>query len=188
MKKINIVLFGLLVSIVFAGYLNNESSTNNTINQYNQKIDELKQEFVKENDLNVIWRAHNEYEEIIAFENSNEYGIASFYLKNKTDEIKREVSVIPKSDDLKDVIYTEIEGKNDCYMGIFINNNELLKKTNSIMITFSDNLIEKPNKIIQSISSVEIKAQIITYESDIIRTNKSIYLLDVNNQKIYEIE
>jgi len=187
MKKINIILLVLLVSIVFIGSSSNENTTKSTIDQYNQKLDEFQQEFINENELNAIWKGSNENEEIIAFENSNGYGIVSFYLENETDEIKYEISQIPKSDDLKDVIYTEIKGKDDCYIGLFINNDELLKKTSSIMITFSDDLIKKPSKIIQSISSVEINAQIVSYESDNIRTNKSIYFLNDNNQKIYKI-
>jgi hypothetical protein len=179
-KKVYIVFLILLF------FLSGCSNSGSVKNQHNQKLNEYQQEYVRKNEIDVIWKARNESEEIIAFSKLNEYGIALFYSESGEDEIKYDVSKITKSDELEKVVYTQIIGKNDCYIGIFIDDEKLLQKASSIKITFEDD----PNKEMFAIQQtiIKTKAQILQYESDNQRIIKSIYIKNENNQNIYQVK
>jgi len=179
-KKVYIVFLILLF------FLSGCSNSGSVKNQHNQKLDAFQQEYAKKNDIDVIWKESNESEELIAFNKLNEYGIALFYFEDEGKEVKSDVSKIAMNDELKKVVYTQIIGKNDYYIGIFIDDEELLQKASSIKITFADDPNEEMFAIQQTI--VKTKAQILQYESDNQRIIKSIYIKNDNNQNIYQVK
>jgi hypothetical protein len=182
-KKVYIVF--LILLFFLSGCSNSESVKN----QHNQKLDAFQQEYAQKNDIDVIWKESNESEELIAFNKLNEYGIALFYFEdeeNEENEVKYDVSKIAMNDELKKVVYTQIIGKNDYYIGIFIDDEELLQKASSIKITFADDPNEEMFAIQQTI--IKTKAQILQYDSDNQRIIKSIYIKNDNNQNIYQVK
>lgn len=125
-------------------------------------------------------------EEVITFENDREYGLASFYTDEDSDQIKYDISRVEKIVGKVNVNHTEVNGMDAYHVGIFIDDASLIEKTNNVKISFADEVEGEPFAISSTLNNSN--ALIITYKSDDgAREIESVVLSDDNGDVLYEI-
>ncbi len=182
MKKTVLTIIIMLILFIFCGC----AKTEDNVILYNQRLDDFIEEYQEKNDVETICGAISENEEVIAFENWEEFGIASFYVDGATDDIKYDISILPRNMESDKVMYTQIKGKNEYFIGIFLDDDMMVSKTESIKVIFEDQLKDKPFSIQQTLDGNS--AQIISYVAEDMRPIKSIQLLNSNTEELYMIE
>ena len=178
MKKIRFILVVLFIA-TFVGCNSNVQEDHT----YNEKILDFIEDYMEKNSSDIIYSENTYDEQVVTFENTDHYGIASFY-EDEAGDINHEISLIEKSDDLQILTYSQIKGKSKYYIGVFIDDEEYALKTSSTKVNFSDNLEDEPYAI--QVTSNNSKAQIISYAAKQTRKIESIQLLNDNSQVFYE--
>jgi len=182
MKKTVLAITFMLILFIFCGC----AKTEDNVILYNQRLDEFIEEYQEKNDVETICGAISENEEVIAFENWEEFGIASFYIGGDTDDIKYDISILPRNTESDKLMYTQIKGKNEYFIGIFLDDDVMVSKTESIKVIFEDQLKDKPYSIQQTLDGSN--AQIISYDAEDMRSIKSIQLLNGDTEELYKID
>lgn len=180
MKKVYLSILLIMIIILSFGC---KSKLENYIDE-NPKVIEAAENYRIKNNIKSSVESSTIDEKVIAYEGKkeNDYKIVAIFLNNETNNIYMNESSYLKSNKDKTIYIAEIRGKDKYYVGIFIDDEFLLKKADSVKIDFDKKLKNKPFAIQQSILS---KAQIIEYESDNPRKIKKISILNSQGKEIY---
>jgi len=176
----------LIIILVFISFLVCGCAADNAkISKFNLRINEYSQDYLMNNDIALLTSSIYKDEEVISFSKQSEFGIASFYMENGTEEIKYKISEKAKTDNENKIFYTQVEGKNRYFIGIFIDDKVLVSKTVSIKIIYENGLVNKLKGI--EPSNDDLNDEILSYEDDEMRNVKSIKLFDINENEIYKM-
>jgi hypothetical protein len=148
------------------------------------ELDSFQQEYIEKNGVDVFSGAVDDLEDVIVFENEDDYGVGSFYYDDALEEIKFEISTMAKDESSSEIRYAQIKGKEDYYIGIFLDES-LMADADSTCVTFFGGKIDEPYAIQQTVNGN--RGQILSYESDELRMIDKIEVLNKDNQVIHEV-
>lgn len=120
----------IITMIIFIGCTTNE--------KYDSRINEFWLDFLENNNLEVISSFVFKDEEVILLRNRDEFGIESFYINKEKDEIEYDISKVDILSGTEKIKYAQITGMSKCYIGIFIDDEQLAEDKRSIEVTYKD--------------------------------------------------
>jgi hypothetical protein len=161
-------------------------SKHNEIIIVNERIEEFSHKYQNEYEIEMLAGVSNEFESVLTYEEENVYGMIIFYENKEFLEINYKESNCVRNNNLEKVYYTQVQGTENNYLGVLINDETFINKIKSIKIVFAEET-GKANALEKTLNGS--KSMIISYENDAgLREIDEIILRNENGQEIYNLK
>jgi hypothetical protein len=131
-KLFVVIIFFCVITSIFVGKMEKDMNYENRLRVHDYAMSYLTNRNYNINSFSLI-----EDEDVVLFSSEDKFGIGSFYI-NEENNITNSISIVDITNN--HVAYTQIVGKNRCFITIFFNDEKLKAEATKIHVTYKGDL------------------------------------------------